>query len=79
MREIDVSEPGREPQYVEDGDKIIFGEINQNIILQAPLVCCDCGLAHDMNFELDAGVLSAKPVRNEELTGRRLHKRRIDR
>ena len=81
---IDLSDDRTPPQYIEDGQKIVFGPINDSIILRSPLICCDCGLAHDMNYELervdeDSPLLTASPVRNEELTAKRLHIRGAER
>lgn len=43
-----------------------------------PIVCCDCGLAHDFEYRIRGGRLEIEVARNDEVTELRLHKSRTN-
>lgn len=60
---------------VVDGDEISFplpGEYDTEP-WTLPIVCCDCGLAHDFEFRVREGRVVVTVVGNPELSKRRLH------
>lgn len=50
---------------VEDAATI---SIPANQILVWPLVCCGCGLSHNLEIEVEDGMIKATVMPNEELT-----------